>query len=71
MCFFGKRSHHHHCPDSSDSWCRYKHHKANNTNLYKPGPGYPDYILAQLKKIYARLTADDLLRKYLDGTTQN
>ena len=34
----GNRNLHNHCPDGPASWCRFKQDKANNTNLYKPGP---------------------------------
>ena len=66
-----KRNLHHHCPDGPDSWCAYKRDKANKTDLYKPGPGLPDNIIALIKPIYARLSTDDLLKKCLDCKTQN
>ena len=66
-----KRNLHSHCPDGPESWCRFKQDLANKTNLYKPGPGLPDQIIALIKPIYARLSNDDLLKKCLDGKTQN
>ena len=66
-----KRNLHHHCPDGPDSWCRFKKDKVNNTNFYKPGPGLPDDIIAKRKPIYVRPRDDELLRKCLDGKTQN
>ena len=66
-----KRNLHHHCPDGPDSWCAYKRDKANKTDLYKPGPGLPDNIIALIKPIYSRLSTDDLLKKCLDCKTQN
>ena len=66
-----KRDLHNHCPDGPDSWCSFKRDKANNTDLYKPGPGLPDNIIALIKPIYARLSTDDLLKKCLDCKTQN
>ena len=66
-----RRNIHTHCPDGPDSWCRYKQDKANNTSKYKPGPGLPDNIIKLVKPIYARLSSDDLLKKCLDGKTQN
>ena len=66
-----RRNLHHHCPDGPDSWCRFKQDRANNTNLYKPGPGLPDNIIELIKPIYKRLSADTLLSKCLDGKTQN
>lgn len=64
-----KRNLHNHCPDGPESWCRYKQDKANNTKLYKPGPGIPDNIIALIKPIYNRLSNDELLNKCLDGKT--
>lgn len=66
-----KRNLHQHCPDGPDSWCRYKQDKVNKTSLFKPGPGLPDNIIALIKPIYTRLSSDDLLKKCLDGKTQN
>ena len=66
-----RRNLHTHCPDGPDSWCRYKQDKANNTSKYKPGPGLPDNIIKLVKPIYARLSSEDLLKKRLDGKTQN
>lgn len=39
--------------------------------MHKPGPGLPDNIIALVKPIYARLSSDELLKKCLDGKTQN
>ena len=36
-----------------------------------PGPCLPDSVIAKVKPIYAMLTSDDLLKKCLDGKTQN
>ena len=66
-----QRNLHQYCPDGSESWCRYKQGKANNTDLHTPGPGLPDDITKLIKPIYARLSADILLSKCLDGKTQN
>lgn len=60
-----------HCPQGPDNLCRYKQDKANNTSLYKPGPGLSDNIIKLVKPIYARLSSDDLLKKCVDGKTQN
>ena len=45
--------------------------RPGKTNLYRPGPGLPDQIIALIKPIYARLSNDDVLKKCLDGKTQN
>lgn len=68
-----RRNLHQYCPNGPESWCRYKQDKANNTDLYTPGPGLPDDIIKLIKPIYARLSADTLLSKCtcLDGKTQN
>ena len=66
-----RRNLHNHCPKGADSWCRFQQHKVNGTNKYKPGPGLQDSVIAKVKPIYARLTSDDLLKKCLDGKTQN
>ena len=58
-----RRNLYHHCPDGPDSWCRFKQDRANNTNLYKAGPGLPDNIIELIKPIYKRLSADTLLSK--------
>ena len=44
---------------------------ANQTNIYKPGPGLPLNVIAELKPVYKRLSEDDLLARCLDGKTQN
>ena len=36
-----------------------------------PEPGLPDNIIKLVKPIYARLSSEDLLKKCLDGKTQN
>ncbi len=36
-----------------------------------PGPGLPDNIIKLVKPVYDRLSNEKLLRKYLDGKTQN
>lgn len=42
-----------------------------DTPTYKPGPGLPLKIIAEVKPIYVRLTEDELLERGLDGKTQN
>ena len=44
---------------------------ANGTKWFKPGPGLPVEIIAELKPIYLRLSEDALLTKCLDGKTHN
>jgi hypothetical protein len=66
-----RRNIHNLCPDGPDGWCRFKQDRANNTSKYKPGAGLPDNILKLVKPIYERLSNDELLKKCLDGKTQN
>ena len=60
---------HSHCPSGSDSWCLIKADKANNTNLYKPGPGLPVDIIKVVKPIYQELCSESLLKKCTHGQT--
>jgi hypothetical protein len=66
-----RRNLHSLCPDGPDSWCRFKQDKVNKTSNYKPGPGLPDEIIKLVKPVYERLSNDELLKKCLDGKTQN
>lgn len=66
-----QRNLHTHCPEGPDSWCRFNKDRANQTNIYRPGPGLPLTVIAELKPIYKRLSEDDLLARCLDGKTQN
>lgn len=63
--------HYPHCPEGSDSWCRYNQDKANNTCTYKPGPGLPLDIVLKLKPIFNELSSEQHLQKCLHGRTQN
>ena len=60
---------HDHCPTGSASWCRYQQDKANQTKLYKHGPGLPLEAITKLKLEYVRLSNDILLEKCLYGKT--
>lgn len=66
-----QRNLHDHCPEGPDSWCRFNQDRANGTDVYRPGPGLPLNVIAELKPIYKRLSEDDLLSRCLDGKTQN
>ena len=54
-----------------DSWCQYQRDAINNTNLYTPGAGIPNDVIAAIIPVYADLTKPDILQKYLHGLTQN
>ena len=62
---------HDHCPTGSASWCRYQQDMANQTKLYKHGPGLPLEVIAKLEPEYVRLSNDILQEKCLHGKTQN
>ena len=62
---------HTYCPQGAESWCRFLADKAKGTTTYKPGPGLPLKLVAELKPIFARLSDDTLLKKCLHGKTQN
>lgn len=64
---------HQHCPDGTDSWCKFKKDQVIKPAepTYKPGPGLPLEVIAELKPVYVRLSDDELLKRCLDGKTQN
>ena len=66
-----KNNWHTHCPTGVSSWCRYQQDKVTGATTYKPGPGLPLKIIANLKPIYNDLSTDQLLNKCLHGKTQN
>ena len=66
-----ERNLHCYCLEGADSCCPFNRDIGNRTNLFKPGPGLPVEIIAELKPIYQRLSEDALLTRCLDGKTQN
>ena len=50
---------------------QYQRDIANDTNMYKPGPGLPDNIISHVKPIYQDLVKPEVLKKCLHGKTQN
>ena len=59
------------CPKTYDSWCQYQRDAINNTNLYTPGAGISNNVIAAIKPVYADLTKPDILQKCLHGLPQN
>ena len=53
------------------TWCQYRRDKANNTNLFKHGPGLPNELVDLVKAIYMNLIKHEELSKCLRGKTQN
>lgn len=66
-----RRDLHHHCPEGPNSWCGFNKNCTNRTNLYKPGPGLPHHVIAEVKPVFRCLGEDSLLERCLDGKTQN
>ena len=64
-------NYHNHCPPGKESWCGFQLDRAERANLFKPGPGLPLKVIAELKPVFAKLSEDALLRKCLHGKTQN
>ena len=63
--------HYPHCQEGKDNWCRYHQDRVNGTSTYKPEPDMPLEIVMKLKPIFAKLSDDSLLEKYLRDKTQN
>ena len=53
------------------SWCGYMRDQANQRNCYKHGAGLLLDAIAELEPIFARLSEVSLLRRCLEGKTQN
>ena len=53
------------------TWCQYRRDEANNTNLFKHGPGLPNEVVALVKPIYKNLIKHEELSKCLHGKTYN
>ena len=53
------------------SWCQYRRDEANNTNLFKHGPGLPNEVVALVKPIYKNLIKHEELSKCRHGKTHN
>ena len=58
-------------PLCDKTWCQYRRDEANNTNLFKHGPGLPNEVVALVKPIYKNLIKHEELSKCLHGKTQN
>eukprot|EP00795_Rhopilema_esculentum_P001535 gene1535-15984_t len=66
-----ENNYHSYCPDGKDSWCGFKVDIAEKTKKFKPGPGLPLKVVAEMKPVFARLSQESLLKKCLHGKTQN
>ena len=53
------------------TWCQHRRDEANNTNLFKHGPGLPSGVVALVKPIYKNLIKHEVLSKCLHGKTQD
>ena len=43
---------HYHCPEGTNSWCKFNKDKADDTSTYKPGPGLPLPVVLKLKPMF-------------------
>jgi len=62
---------HKYCPKEADSWCKFWYDKANNTETYDDKSRLPSVFIEELKPIFTRLSDEDLLKRCLEGQTQN
>ena len=62
---------HQFCPRSIDSWCNYQSDIITGMSTYKATVNLPEVIKKETENIFVDLSADKLLSKCLDGTTQN
>ena len=59
------------CPKTPDTWCQYKRHQHNRTNLHKARRGISVDVINAIKPVYANETREDILQKCLHGLKQN
>ena len=62
---------HQYCPKTMNSWCLYQKYKINGTNTYKVREELPVNARQLVYPIYKDLTKPEMLRKCLQGKTQN
>ena len=68
--FFIWTPHHHLCPEGESSWCKWQVAQAHR-KIYDHKYLIPEAIVALLKPIYAQLDSHSLLKKCIQGYTQN
>ena len=63
---------HRHCPQGSNSWCKYQKAKANKSlKNFHHKDSIPVAVMEAIKTIYEDLTRRDLLERCMGGFTQN
>jgi hypothetical protein len=74
MCSTDKEPLHMFCPKGVESWGRFQQHSANDDREkgeFHHTPSVPIEVMKSVKKVYADLSAPNLLRRCLTGKTQN
>ena len=59
------------CYIGPNSRCKYNADRANNTQIYKPGPGLPRDNIYKIRPIFLELSKDSELEQCLHGKIQN
>ncbi|GBN02993.1 hypothetical protein AVEN_113475-1 [Araneus ventricosus] len=59
------------CPMGIESWCRYQRAVSNGIKYQDETQGLPKNIMKIVKPVYMQLYDRELLKRFLDGKTQN
>lgn len=73
MCSTDAEPMHMFCPKGLESWCAFQKHVANGKDKteFQHKPSIPIEVMKSMKKVYADLSAPNLLKRCLTGKTQN
>ncbi|XP_032682124.1 uncharacterized protein LOC116849269 [Odontomachus brunneus] len=70
-CSTDENPQHDKCPPGESSWCKWKQAEANNVLEYEHPAPLTLQVQEVIRSIYEDLSSDDLLKRYVDGYTQN
>lgn len=63
---------HQYCPQDKETWCKWQQAKQDSTRgPYNHKTPLPQAVIDTIKPIYTRLSQESLLKRCLDGHTQN
>lgn len=62
---------HHLCPQGADSWCKFNRAQAEEKSGFKHTSSLPTAVMDAIKPVFVDLTKDELLKRCVDGMTQN
>ncbi|XP_064598238.1 uncharacterized protein LOC135464678 [Liolophura sinensis] len=63
---------HQYCPEEEDTWCKWQQAKKNSTSQdYEHKHPLPPAVIEAIKPLYTRLSQESLLKRCLEGHTQN